>query len=252
MPTSIEIKNFKGSLKDQILHIRNNKLESQLTPGFSLLKLCNQLNINFSKIVEVGPSWPDVVSTQDILNDKQFLYPALAEIEVVLIEARPNVCQALEETYGYLENVKIFNYAIDRKRKIAMMYDYNHSTFLEGLDSPHVINQGPPGQTPSRPDRGTGKKFTVSCETFDVFDDGNIDILLMDVEGAEYFVLERLQSRPSLIICETHTLDPGLTGKNYINPYIDEISNWMEDEGYSLFRLSYSDSIFIKNVEKKT
>ena len=244
MTNFLKIENFKGSLREHILKIRPySNLRKCLNGSPNILNICKKFNINFSKVVEVGPSWPDVVAAKDIINDKE-----IKNKEIILIEARKNVCEALEQAYKHLQNVKIINCAISRKKGIATMYDYNHSTFLEGLNSPHVINQGPAGISPAKPNRGTGKTFNVECDTFDAFDEGDIDILLMDMEGAEFFVIEKMISRPSLIVCETHSLNPDLLDKKYINPYIDEIAQWMEEMDYSLYQLTYGDSVFIKNI----
>src|SRR5262249_53222350 len=62
--------------------------------------------------------------------------------------------------------------------------------------------------------------------TFDMIDSGDIDILLVDVEGAEYFVIKHLRSRPKIIVLETHY-------GNYRNPYMSEIDHWMATNDYA-------------------
>jgi hypothetical protein len=46
-------------------------------------------------------------------------------------------------------------------------------------------------------------------------------------------------SRPAVISVETH-------GKRYINPFINEITQWMEDNGYELWYKDSSDSVYIR------
>lgn len=243
MMNFLKIDNFDGTLREHILELRSRRdLMKQLSNAPDLLNICKEYDINFSKLIEVGPSWPAAVAAKDII-DRNPQYG-----EVILIEARPDVCQALTQTYQHLENVKIINCAISRQKGVITMYDYNHSTFIEGLQSPYAVNQGSVGSPPSKPNRGTGNKFEIKSNTFDYFDDGDIDILLMDVEGAEFFVIEKMISRPDLIVCETHSLIPHMPDKEYINPFIEEISLWMKENDYGLYQICYSDSVFIKNT----
>jgi hypothetical protein len=56
--------------------------------------------------------------------------------------------------------------------------------------------------------------------TLDSIDPADIDILLVHVEGAEYYVIKHLLSRPKIIVLETHY-------RNFVNPYMREIDHWM-------------------------
>ena len=49
------------------------------------------------------------------------------------------------------------------------------------------------------------------------FDEGNIDVLFLDTEGTEWFVLKHLLSRPTIITVEVGD------NVNYVNPYIEKI-----------------------------
>ena len=67
----------------------------------------------------------------------------------------------------------------------------------------------------------------------------DIDILCVDTEGAEWFVLKNLISRPKIITLETH-------GIRYTNPYLSEIMQWMKDNNYLPIGRDSSDTIFKK------
>jgi hypothetical protein len=82
-------------------------------------------------------------------------------------------------------------------------------------------------------------KFVVEARTFDQIDDGTIDLLSVDVEGSEWFVLKHMTSRPSVISIETH-------GSLYRNPFFDQISEWMKANNYVLLYKATSDSVFVK------
>ena len=82
-----------------------------------------------------------------------------------------------------------------------------------------------------------GRSFTVPAVTFDTIDDGTIDVLAIDIEGGEWFVLRHLVSRPAIISVETH-------GKRYVNPYRAEIDAWMRAEGYGAWYRDDSDTVY--------
>lgn len=52
-------------------------------------------------------------------------------------------------------------------------------------------------------------------------------MLLLDMEGSEYFALKHLISRPNLIVIEMQD-----AAKKYKNPYFDEILNWFTENKY--------------------
>ncbi|MBK8554209.1 MAG: FkbM family methyltransferase [Ignavibacteria bacterium] len=71
-------------------------------------------------------------------------------------------------------------------------------------------------------------------------DDGTIDLLSVDIEGGEWFVVKHLVSRPDVISIETHW-------KNYSNPYLKEINEWMSDNDYQIWYIDKSDTVYFKN-----
>ena len=83
----------------------------------------------------------------------------------------------------------------------------------------------------------------VHSKTIDQFDTGDIDLLLLDCEGVEWFTLKRLISRPKLIIIETHVDD------EYLNPYLNEILLWMWKHDYYRAGRGKTDTLFI-NAKK--
>ncbi len=81
--------------------------------------------------------------------------------------------------------------------------------------------------------------FEVPCMIFSDIDDGTIDLLSIDIEGSEWYVLKYLKSRPAVISVETH-------GKYYTNPFIAEIKEWMARENYIIWYKDASDTVFTK------
>lgn len=66
--------------------------------------------------------------------------------------------------------------------------------------------------------------FDLRAVTFDEIDDGSVDVLSIDVEGGEWFVLRHLRSCPTVLSVETH-------GKRYVNLFMAEITQWMAANG---------------------
>jgi hypothetical protein len=81
--------------------------------------------------------------------------------------------------------------------------------------------------------------FVVAAKPFSSIDDGSIDILSIDIEGGEWFVLKHIKSTPLVISIETH-------GKCYRNPFLHEIRGWMKRHGYVVWYFTNSDTVFIK------
>jgi len=175
--------------------------------------------------------------------------------KVILIEANPRLCQCLKDgcndgdfqdtwpafpppPYDYqglagCPNVQIVNAAITDSKGDARFYEDNASSFVAGVRSPAHQNDGFI--------EGNDKRYyTVRTTTIDEFDDGQVDILLADVEGCEWHCIERLVSRPRLIVLETHG------GDNYLNPHIKEIADWMLTNGYAHAGQNESDTAFLK------
>ncbi len=80
--------------------------------------------------------------------------------------------------------------------------------------------------------------FKVACKPFSSIDDGSIDLLSIDIEGGEWYVIKHLQSRPAIISVETHA-------KHYVNPFLKEILAWMSQEGYQIWYKDKSDTVFV-------
>lgn len=83
--------------------------------------------------------------------------------------------------------------------------------------------------------------FFCAVDTIDHFDNGKIDLLCMDCESCEWFVLEKLISCPTIVQIETHSFY-----SNYEPFNIEKIREWFVDNDYSLFANNESDSIYVK------
>lgn len=64
----------------------------------------------------------------------------------------------------------------------------------------------------------------------------------MDCESCEWFVLEKLKSRPTIIQIETHSIY-----SDYHPFHIKEIENWFKNNNYQVVANNESDCIYVKN-----
>ncbi|MBO0929960.1 FkbM family methyltransferase [Fibrella aquatilis] len=79
----------------------------------------------------------------------------------------------------------------------------------------------------------------MPCKRFSEIDTGEFDLLSIDIEGSEWYVLKYMVSRPNVISVETH-------GKFYVNPFINEIKAWMLKNNYIIWYKDRSDSVYVK------
>jgi hypothetical protein len=80
--------------------------------------------------------------------------------------------------------------------------------------------------------------FMAKAVKFSNIDKGDIDLISIDTEGSEWFVIKNMRSRPSIIALETQ-------GGIYKNPYISEIKQWMKSNNYTLWYKNKSDSVYV-------
>ncbi len=153
-------------------------------------------------------------------------------IPTTLIEADPNYMQQCKDYFAKYPQVKYVEAAVYDKKGTIELCRKASSTFISSLDaSPALVNDG--YQVADE------DKFTAQSITFDEVDDGQIDLLSVDIEGAEWYVIKHMTSRPPVISLETH-------GKYYVNSKIIEISTWMAKNDYQIWYKDRSDTVYVK------
>lgn len=154
-------------------------------------------------------------------------------INSTFIEPDPKSIEAIKNYFGNMNNITIHPVAIfDESGKVELV-QRQASTYLKVLESsPAIVND-----EYKLNDKDT---FVVDAVTFDKIDDGSIDLLSIDIEGGEWFVLKHMRSRPLVLSIETH-------GAMYTNPYITEIESWIKDNDYIVWYMDGSDTVYVKN-----
>ncbi len=155
-----------------------------------------------------------------------------AKIPATLIEADPACIEDLKSAYGNLPSVQIIPKAIWHERTQLKFYRSNASTFAGAVGgSPAVINDSYQLRDQD--------SFAVDTVLFSDVDSGNFDLVLIDVEGAEYNVLQHMKSRPKVLSLE-------IRASSYQNPRLHEIQNWLRENDYKLWFHNDTDSVFIR------
>ena len=179
---------------------------------------------------EVGVHfWKDCRLVQQINDSKK----------VILVEP---LLRCVQDLYANIKDKKstiLYPVAVTDKIGSTIIFDEGPSAFVEEVRGYAPCHQNGYYDVPNSRQISPHEILRVPTVTFDVVDPGNIDVLLIDTEGAEFFVLKNLISRPKIIAVETHS-------GNYKNAYMNQIFDWMNSNNYSIWYTTDSDTFFIK------
>jgi FkbM family methyltransferase len=174
-------------------------------------------------VAEVGVYRPEISNVCDY---------TVRDVRTTLVEPDPASIQRIEAAFGGRSNVTLHPVAVFDFNGELKLAQRKASTFVSQLEaSPAIVNDGYELQE--------ADEFSVAAVTFDRIDDGTIDLLSIDTEGSEWFVLKHMKSRPKVISIETH-------GAGYLNPNIGEIEGWMQQNGYQPFFKDKSDTVYVQ------
>jgi len=205
--------------------IKTIKLFSQMNTKDTKLiyRRLKERSLQFTHVCEVGVYLPETSNIINFIKDG---------VRATLVEADPETVEKISACFsGY--NIEVVPVAVWDTSGIIKLSKAAASTFVTQLEaSPAIIN-----------DKYQVKEentFEVACKVFSEIDDGSIDLLSVDIEGGEWYVIKHLKSRPKVISIETH-------GKYYVNPFIKEIEAWLVKENYTAWYKDRSDTVYVKN-----
>jgi FkbM family methyltransferase len=192
-----------------------------------LYTMCQKIGFEPMHVVEVGCYMPETSNLLGFISDG---------CRTELFEPDPICISRIETYFKDFSNVQLHPYAIYDKAGPIELYRKGASTFVKGLESsPALVN-----------DKYVEKQedvFVAEARTFDTFDDGTIDLLSVDTEGCEWYVLKYIKSRPAVLSVETH-------GKKYTNPFISEIETWIKNNHYKVWYKDKTDTVYVKEEIK--
>lgn len=173
-------------------------------------------------VAEVGVWHPNTSNVYQFIQDG---------ILTSLVEPDPVSIKLIKEEFAKNKNVTLFELALCDFNGEVELCKRESSTFVSELpSSPALINDDC--------DIEQTDKFTAKASLFGEIDDGTIDLISIDTEGSEWFVIKNMKSRPTVISIETH-------GGMYVNPYLKELMIWMDENDYVLWYKDKSDSVFV-------
>jgi FkbM family methyltransferase len=174
-------------------------------------------------ICEVGVFLPEQSNLLGFIFD---------DVKTTLVEAHPEYVIKIRDYFSERNNITVIEAAVcDFKGKVELI-KRESSTFISQLkSSPALINDNYKIDDKD--------KFIADSILFSEIDSGNFDVLSIDIEGAEWYVIKYMVSRPEVISIETH-------GKYYTNPFISEIKEWMVKNNYLQWYKDGSDTVYIK------
>lgn len=130
----------------------------------------------------------------------------------VFIEPDPDQARAATFTYPWAEVMPI---AVMMEHGTVNLKKMSGSSFIGSIPWSPAIKSNPKGVAKA-------KEISVVAVPFNLIDDGMIDIINIDCEGAEWFVLANMRSRPFLIQIELYK----------DNAHFDDITKWISDNEY--------------------
>jgi len=180
-------------------------------------------NIKYTHVVEIGVFKPETANTLGFIKEGTFC---------TLFEADPDIVNEITNQFSKKYNVEVHSCALAASNGSMKLYRAGSSSFLETVDfSPAIMHDGY-----TKKDSNT---IEVETRRFSTFDKGDIDILSIDIEGGEWDVINDMISRPKVICIETQSRD-------YINPGIKKITQWLENNNYEIWFVDDTDTIFVK------
>jgi len=175
-----------------------------------------------SHVAEIGVWHPQTSNVYQYIQDG---------IRTTLVEPEPISIAMIKSEFMSLDNVTLYEFAVCDFNGQVELCQRGSSTFVSSLSaSPAIVNDNY--------DVKQCDKFTAEAKLFSEIDDGTIDLLSVDTEGSEWFVIKHMTSRPAVISLETH-------GGMYVNPYLDKLQEWMDENNYELWYKDKSDSLFV-------
>lgn len=188
-----------------------------------LYQKCQSAGIRPQHVAEVGVYSPELSNVLPYIQ---------AGVRTTLVEADPVLGEKIQARFANQPHVTLHRVAVSDENGTVELVQRGPSTFLSQLAvSPAIVNDG---YVLSDEDR-----FLVKSLKFSEIDDKTIDLLSIDIEGAEWFVVKHLVSRPAVISIETHC-------KYYRNPYLTEIQNWMVSNNYRPWFMNDCDTVFVR------
>ena len=188
-----------------------------------LVKMLKKKNYLPHHVCEVGVWHP---------RTSNIKYYIEKDIKTLLIEPDLESIALIEKKWGDKKNLILKTFACTDFEGTIDLHKAGSSSFVSSTNnSPAIVNDSF--------DIKKNVSTKVDAKKFSSEDPGDINLISIDTEGSEWYVIKHMISRPDVISIETH-------GAYYINPYIEEIKKWMGKHNYALWFKDNDDSVYVK------
>lgn len=188
-----------------------------------LTKMLKKKNYTPRHVCEVGVWHPKTSNIK---------YYIEKNIKSLLIEPDPESIALIKKEWGERKNLTLKTVACTDFEGTIDLHKAGSSSFVSSTkNSPAMVNDSF--------DIRKNISTKVDAKKFSSEDPGDIDLISIDIEGSEWYVIKHMLSRPDIISIETH-------GGYYINPHIEDIKKWMDEYNYVLWFKDNSDSVYVK------
>jgi hypothetical protein len=180
-------------------------------------------------VAEVGVNEPEKCSVAGWLN---------RGVEGILVEPLPWCCERLRAAFP---TARVIEGVVGANRGRVKLYDRGEGSWIEDVP----VGAAPDEHTGhSAMDRATfNPQFVREVESFPWWslEKHTLDVLCVDTEGAEWFVVRDMRTEPKLIRLEMH-----FTHSGWRNPYYDRIQENLASRGYEILGEDVSDILWAK------
>lgn len=186
---------------------------------FDLYNIAKIIGLKPRAVAEIGVNEPHLSAVRRFHG----------ECPMILVEPLTDCASALIHAYP---QARVICAAIADQTGTAKFYPRGQTSWLMDLPRTPAIDED---KAVINPDH----IVDIATRRFDDIDPGNLDIVAIDTEGAEWFVLKHMISRPKLLCVETHN-----PSRRYTNPYLAEIVEWTDANGYIKLGEEFADSLY--------
>lgn len=141
--------------------------------------------------------------------------------KIYLIEPNNRLFKDMASAANPWENIVVGNFAIGPEKKFSTFYDFGYASFLEESDSFLKLSC-----EDNALDFWKIFAYHKNVLTMDSVDLGDIDYLVLTNQGSEIFVLDKMVSRPSIIITKYYCHN----AKHW--EHYNKVTTWMAKNGY--------------------
>lgn len=180
-------------------------------------------------VAEVGVNEPEKCSVAPWLRKG---------VEGILVEPLPWCCARLREAFP---TAKVVEGVVGATRGEVKLYDRGEGSWIEDVPKGQAPDEHHKHSAMNRDSFDPQFVRTVTSHPWWSLEKHQLDVLCVDTEGAEWFVIRDMRTEPKLIRLEMH-----FTHTGWRNPFYQEICDSLHSCGYEILGEDVSDILWAK------